>query len=796
MPAAPPPANEAERLEVLRRTELLDSPVESLFDQLVDLAIAMTHFSMAAVGLMDEKRLWFKAKRGMHVHQIPRDKTLCSHVVHSGAPLVCLDTLYDPRTYDNPLVLTTPFIRSYLGAPICLPGTELVMGTVCVMDPKPLDEVDDGKVKVIETLARQAADIIHLRLQYTQRRERTLAFVAHRLRDIQCPLAIATARLAQLSNALKGNTAVTAWVEETEASVLLGVRTMEDLQDCANLLSGKVELHENPFQLRDCIEDVLTAVLPSSRGHTRVDLGYELAQDVEIRADVRRLKQVLQHLLSNALRHTSRGFVRLSAKLEQTGTLPAGWEKIRFEVRDTGSGIPSAKVPELFKAFGEPTSPTTSSGTPQGGVGLALCKTLCGAMGGSIWLECSNQEGATFCFTIRVPAQRSRVPDDFLKKEVLIIDPSLFSRSLLLKHCQSLGLQVSFAPTLREAETVIHKHPGTFDAVLCTALAVEKAGSAPSFDSPWVLVGASSKPATPEHSRPPALLSTPILQKDLRRCLHSLWGLPTRKPSPPKVDASGLNILVVDDSKVNRTVMVGLLQRLGCEPDTAADGSQAVVAAKLKSYDLIFMDSEMPVMNGLEATRILKRLSPSPFIVVATASSTRAVQEEFLEAGTDSLMEKPVQFDTICKKLELYQLSLHRTPPQAATLSKPQDCYTANSPKQSALHYPFSPQDPAPLRAPRRSFFRESSTSSPPAEPSPTASDGGQAKRKAPNLRFITNAAPAHTESNSPLTVGPPAMALGMRGQSTLVLRESAGSASVEWPQDFFTTMNWESSDH
>eukprot|EP00667_Euglena_gracilis_P002263 EG_transcript_2262 len=809
MPAAPLPANEAERLEALRRTELLDSPAESLFDQLADLAVALTHCSMAAVGLMDEKRLWFKARRGLAGHQMPRDQALCSHVVHTGESLVCSDTLYDPRTYDNPLVLTAPFIRSYLGAPILLPGTELVLGTVCVMDAKPLEDVDDSRIKVVETLARQAADLIHLKLKYAQRRERTLTFVARRLRDLQGPLTTAAARLAQMNTVLEPNAAVTAWAEETEANVLLGLRTTEDLLDCANLLAGKVELHEAPFQLRDCIEEVIVAAQPNGPGGSLpVELGYELAQEVEVRADARRLKQVLHHLLGNALQHTTHGFVRLSAKLEQTGTLPAGWEKIRFEVRDTGPGVPPTKLPTLFKAFGEPASPRASAGEVPGGVGLAVCKALCGAMGGAIWLEGNTREGATFCFTVRVPAQRSHTPEDFLKKEVLVIDPSMFGRSLLVKHCQALGLQASFAPTLREADHLLRKRPGGFDAVLCAASAADQAGGPLGFDGPWALVGAAAKPSTPEHGRPPALLATPVLQKELRRCLHSLWGMPTRKPALPKVDAAGLNILVVDDSKVNRTVMIGLLQRLGCEPDTAADGSQAVVAAKSKNYDLIFMDSEMPVMSGLEATRILKRLSPSPFVVVATASSARAVQEEFLEAGTDSLMEKPVQFDAICKKLELFQRSLQQPSMERPHLKplvprEPSGHHSpserTHSPRQSVVHYPSSPQEPAPARsAPRRSFYGASTPTptapAPAVEPGPPAPEATVAKRKLPHLRFVTNTAPLHAEINSPLTAGPPPVALGMRGQSALVLRESTGT-SGEWAADLFSSINPEEPD-
>jgi signal transduction histidine kinase/CheY-like chemotaxis protein/HPt (histidine-containing phosphotransfer) domain-containing protein len=474
---------------------------------------------------------------------------------------------------------------------------------------------------------------------------------------------------------------------------------INDILDFSKIEAGKMELENRPFDLRNCVEGALDLMAPSA---TEKGLGLachiEPQVPVAIFGDVTRLRQILVNLLSNALKFTDRGEVVLSVDvLSRALHLVDGAQhpapstqdeyELHFSVRDTGVGIPPERMDRLFQSFSQLDASTARrhGGT---GLGLAISKRLSEMMRGTMWAESDGLagQGSTFHFTIRAASAPGRTPPylqeaqpDLDGKRVLIVDGNDTNRQVLTFQTQAWGMFPSSTGTPTEALDWIHQG-NRFDVALldvqmperdALTLAAEMLrafGASAPLDSPppmVLLASAGQLGADAERTEFAASVNKPVKASQLYDVLVGLFAsTPTLEgsqtvESPSQFDSRmgqrlPLRILVAEDNAINQQVALSLLERLGYRADVAANGSEVLLSLERQPYDVVFMDVHMPEMDGLEATRRIRRDLPAeaqPRIIAMTASALREDREICLAAGMEDYISKPVQVSELVAAL-------------------------------------------------------------------------------------------------------------------------------------------------
>eukprot|EP00667_Euglena_gracilis_P001230 EG_transcript_1230 len=704
MPPAPVPSNEAARLLALREARILDTPGEPQYDNIVELARAIIPAPIALISLVDADRQWFKARSGLDVCQTSRDEALCAHAVHLGAPILTLNALEDPRFCDNPLVLGEPRIRFYAACPVIVPNTDLCLGTVSVFDTKVWHDFPADSMRALGLLAKQVAELIHLNLKLSTERQTLYKFVSKVSHELRTPLNGILGLTLVAKEKVPEDEDLREMMDSISLSADHCLQTVNSIMDFAALQSGTISLEQRPFSLRECIENALSATMQEPNA-AALQFSYELAEDLELTGDQRRLERILINLLQNATRFSTEGCIRVVAWHEKSSR-EGSTKKVHLMVSDMGIGIPSSKAHTLFRPFSQVDDSNTRE-YGGSGLGLAVCKGLCEAMGGSIWLDSVVGHGSTFFFHIHAPARVVPPSQLLLKKRVLVFDAEEAEDSVLVKHCKSLGLQVSHSSTLAEYGALLHPKAAPFDAVLCVADSLELHWAPPS-KTPWGLVGDPGKlpfRAWTTPSQPAFTLPLPVMQLQLKRELEALFeGKARSRTHRPKV-GEGLTACVVDDNRINRIVLAEFLKRMGCVPDAFVDGSEVVAATQHEEYDVIFMDVEMPVMDGLQATEMIRRDNDTVHIVGITANASSGLREKCLQAGMDDFMEKPVRFEMIEMILQAIRRRKHGQP---RVCSLPIHVAPSDTPPDTPISLPLSPVHflPSPPREPHASTNR------------------------------------------------------------------------------------------
>jgi signal transduction histidine kinase/DNA-binding response OmpR family regulator len=484
---------------------------------------------------------------------------------------------------------------------------------------------------------------------------------------------------------------------------------INDILDFSKIEAGKMELEHQPFDLRDCVEGALDLLAPKA-----AERGLVLACVIEpavpaaIYGDVTRLRQVLVNLLSNAVKFTEQGEVVVTVCREADGTqvrsdgyLPA---TIQFSVRDTGIGIPPDRMDRLFQSFTQIDASMTRryGGT---GLGLAISRRLSEMMGGRIWAESPSASsssvttaetrpkggpGSTFFFTIQAETAPSAphpylegIQADLSGKRVLIVDDNATNRQILTLQTESWGMQPRVTASPIEALDWI-REGAVFDVAfldlqlaesdgltLAAALHAEPvAGADWNARLPVVLLASGqwigADAATVQIA---ATLAKPIKASQLYDVLVQIFA-DVERAGPEhaavfesKFDAEmgrrlPLRILVAEDNVINQQVALSFLNRLGYRADVVANGVEVLSSLNRQPYDVVLMDVQMPEMDGLEATRRIRKLSPSKFaakaqprIIAMTANALREDCEICLEAGMDDYVSKPVQVEALVRAL-------------------------------------------------------------------------------------------------------------------------------------------------
>jgi signal transduction histidine kinase/CheY-like chemotaxis protein/ligand-binding sensor domain-containing protein len=462
---------------------------------------------------------------------------------------------------------------------------------------------------------------------------------------------------------------------KTSGENLLSV--INDILDFSKIESGKIDMEYRSFDLRNAIEEVLDLFATKAAG-AGLDLIYQIESNVpsQIISDIVRVKQVLINLIGNAIKFTKKGEIFLNVKLKRMQGEEA---ELLFEVKDTGIGIPQEKQDRLFQAFMQVDSSTTRKygGT---GLGLAISKRLVELMGGEIGLTSSLGKGTNFYFSILAkPGIAATVNytnfdlSSLKGKRVLVVDDNETNRFILKKQLDIWHFESELAE-LGEEGLQILSQKGKFDLVISDMQMPEMDGielatkiKAQFPKLPIILLSSIGDERKKQNEKLfVSILTKPIKHQELFKSITSALKKTTGKKQEETVqpqqklsslfaEQHPLDILIAEDNVVNQTVINMIMKKLGYSVDIVPDGVQAVEAIKRKPYQVILMDIQMPEMDGMEATRIIRRdLDYQPVIVALTANAMIEDRDLCLQAGMDDYISKPIQIDKLMEVLEKY----------------------------------------------------------------------------------------------------------------------------------------------
>ncbi len=398
-----------------------------------------------------------------------------------------------------------------------------------------------------------------------------------------------------------------------------------------------------------------------------------------------RIRQVATNLVANAIKFTDSGHVLISIDCPQRDSAGA---EMRVSVADTGIGIPPGKIDMLFKYFSQADTSTARryGGT---GLGLAISKRLIELMGGSIDVESKPREGSTFWFSLRMPVDSEApvraVPAASLQGlRVLIVDDNAVNRRVVHEQISSWGMRNGSYSSAEEALESLHaaraagdpydlviadyQMPGIDGATLASIIKADPAINQVVFIM-LTSVGHWRELRSIESASVDACLLKPVRHSKLMDTLATAWSKKhpaaalAASPAPVSRNSlaalnlfanSDVRILIAEDNAVNQKVALMMLAKLGIRADVAGNGREAVEMLKLLPYDLVFMDCQMPEMDGYEAVAQIRKLegpNRRVRVVAMTAEAIAGCRERCLDAGMDDYITKPVSMEPLLQAL-------------------------------------------------------------------------------------------------------------------------------------------------
>ena len=462
---------------------------------------------------------------------------------------------------------------------------------------------------------------------------------------------------------------------------------INDILDFSKVESGKLDLEMLEFNLYDCVGETMKTL--ALRAHQKgLELAYDVDPDVpaHLRGDPGRLRQILVNLVGNAIKFTPHGEVLVTIENSQDAQ-DAKDVELHFSVKDTGIGIPAEKQKLLFQAFSQADSSTTRKygGT---GLGLAISARLVQLMNGTMWVESSEGKGSTFHFTARFAGVEKAPPTASPARKaelqglaVLVVDDNETNRRILCEMTRGWGMRPcaaeSGAIAMAALETAEHKGdpfrvilidgnmPGMDGFELAEKIQTRTISTVSPTQATVLMLTSGGRPGEANRCKElgiSAYLLKPVAKTDLLAAI--LAALSHRQMevsiSPALVtrhtlreSARKLRILVAEDNPVNQVVIIRVLQKMGHAAGLAQNGKEALAMASAEKFDLVFMDVQMPEMDGLAATAAIRQREKDQKsgthlpIFAMTAHAMKGDRELCLAAGMDGYITKPVRFSDI-----------------------------------------------------------------------------------------------------------------------------------------------------
>jgi signal transduction histidine kinase/CheY-like chemotaxis protein len=551
-----------------------------------------------------------------------------------------------------------------------------------------------------ETLEKEVEDL-HVRLEHAVLKEQRTTKEIGRIRELkQQLLSIISHEIRTPMNGVLGmsllleDTSLTKdqkehvdTIRSCGESLLTTVNNIlaNDLLDFSKLQQEGNKLEYKDFDLRNSMEEVME-LFAVKTGQKGMELVYDIDEDVPVQiiGDSKRLRQVLMNLIENAVKFTQKGEIFVG--VHYTGHSNTGYPpELQFEVRDTGIGIAVDQIKNLFKGIpvkefqGQSDGSQGPHNTVGTGLGLVICKKLVELMGGRIEVKSQPEKGSSFIFYIPITpslkAIRKNAYEDkmaFLEsKRILIVDDHASSRTVLVKQLNAWKLLPFIAESGQQALEILSTN-NAFDVVLIDiqmpgidGLQLAKVIREQYPSIPMIAMNNAGNENYKQRSELfSAVLTKPIRQSLLREYLHGA----ITKPEPGKEQnvpilseefskEYPLRILVAEDNNINQRIAIKILAKLGYKVPIANNGLEALEMVSQDQYDIILMDVQMPEMNGLEATRMIRTcLEIQPIIIALTANAMHGDRDDCIQAGMDDYMSKPIELKELMTQLEKWAL--------------------------------------------------------------------------------------------------------------------------------------------
>ncbi len=471
--------------------------------------------------------------------------------------------------------------------------------------------------------------------------------------------------------------------------VLLSV--INNILDFSQIESGHLELEEKPFRLHQCIEEVLE-LMASRTAEKFIELIPVISLDIpqQLLGDYPRLRQILVNLVGNAIKFTESGEIVIAVNTQLIDCETNTYE-LQFEVRDTGVGIAPEAIARLFKAFSQADNSIAGQygGT---GLGLAICKQLCELMGGEVGVSSNVGDGSTFSFSIRVQAiiedldTTNAIAPELKGKRILCVNPNSTLQQAIALSAQPWEMTIQAAYTATEALRLLTT--SNFEAVLIDRQLIEADGSKIDvlelansiqeiFPNLHLILLTPINVVLNENNNPTCFrdfITKPISTSKLYQAfLNVFTNQKATKFSPqnpqlipqPSCEIDNIlgdenfakcypfQILIAEDNPVNQRILLLMLENLGYQADVVDNGQKAINNFLSRPYDLIFMDLQMPIMNGLDATKSIRQApNHQPWIIGLSANAFTKSRDSALNEGMDDYLTKPLQTKSLIAALQ------------------------------------------------------------------------------------------------------------------------------------------------